>query len=268
MAMLDEIFKREFNQTRNHLKGGTSIYELGIKPKALPKNDFYNVKGIEVDYFSKLNDSNVMLLPRGYELRKRLLKSKDERGFRVDKDGNVRTVAVSVPKGSVAVMSPMPIGLPYMYREDGYDYVDYIEAGGSRRYIYILPTSVLYKANFNALAMSTKKMKSFSGVSLKTWNMGILNLCIVPYRVGRTYDNTIILKVKQSLDFSKEVNQLIGVLESNGVISNPSDYMLDDGENIGVTPIDPAYDSMEYLPLEVSSLADANIKGVEDIMDV
>lgn len=268
MATLDEIFKSEFNKTRNNLKGYISIYDLGIKPKSLPKNDFYNVKGVEVDYYSKLNDSNVMILPRGYELRRRLLKAKDEGGFRTDKDGNVRTVVVSVPKGSVAVMSPMPIGLPFSFKAEGYDYVDYIEVDGKRRYIYILPTSVLYKANFNALALSTKKMKAFSGVAVKTWNMGILNICIVPYKVGRTYESTIILKVKQSLDFSKDVDQLIKVLESKGVISNPVDYMTEEGENIGVSPIDPSFDSIEYNPLEPTSLADANIKGVEDIMDV
>ena len=69
MATLDEIFKSEFNKTRNNLKGYISIYDLGIKPNSLPKNDFYNVKGVEVDYYSKLNDSNLMILPRGYELR-------------------------------------------------------------------------------------------------------------------------------------------------------------------------------------------------------
>ena len=222
MATLDEIFKSEFNKTRNNLKGYISIYDLGIKPKSLPKNDFYNVKGVEVEYYKKLNDSNVMLVPRGFELRRRLLKAKDEGGFRRDKDGN----------------------------------------------IYILPTSVLYKTNFNALAISTKKMKCFSGVAIKTWNMGILNICVVPYKVGRTYESTIILKVKQSLDFTKDVAQLTKVLESKGVISNPVDYMTEEGENIGVTPIVPAYDSIEYNPVEISSLADANIKGIEDIIDV
>ena len=51
MATLDEIFKGEFNKTRNNLKGYISIYDLGIKPKSLPKNDFYNVKGVEVEYY-------------------------------------------------------------------------------------------------------------------------------------------------------------------------------------------------------------------------
>ena len=268
MATLDEIFKGEFNKTRNNLKGCVSIYDLGIKPKSLPKNDFYNVKGVEVEYYKKLNDSNVMLVPCGFELRRRLLKAKDEGGFRRDKDGNIRTVEVSVPRGSVAVMSPMPLGLPFSFKAEGYDYVDYIEEGGKRRYIYILPTSVLYKTNFNALAISTKKMKCFSGVAIKTWNMGILNICVVPYKVGRTYESTIILKVKQSLDFTKDVAQLTKVLESKGVISNPVDYMTEEGENMGVTPIVPSYDSIEYNPVEISSLADANIKGIEDIIDV
>lgn len=268
MATLDEIFKGEFNKTRNNLKDRKSIYDLGIKPKSLPKNDFYSVKGIEVEYYNKLNDSNVMIVPRGFELRRRLLKAKDEGGFRTDKQGNVRTVEVSVPKGSIAVMSPMPLGLPFSFKAEGYDYVDYIEMEGKRRYIYILPTSVLYKVNFNALALSTKKMKCFSGVAIKTWNLGILNICVVPYKVGRTYESTIILKVKQSLDFTKEVDWVTKVLESKGVISNPLDYMTEEGENIGISPLDPAYDSIEYNPVDVSSLADAKIKGVEDIMNV
>lgn len=268
MATLDEIFKREFNKTRSNLKGYISIYDLGVKPKSLPKNDFYIVKGVEVEYYNKLNDSNVMLVPRGFKLKRRLLKAKDEVGFRKDKHGNVRTVEISVPRGSVAVMSPMPLGLPYSFRAEGYDYVDYIEEGGKRRYIYILPTSVLYRANFNALALSTKKMKSFSGVAVKTWNMGILNICVIPYKVGRTYESTIILKVKQGLDFTKDVNNLTKFLESRGVISSPVDYMTEEGENIGISLLTPAYDLVEYNPVELSSLADANIRGVEDIMNV
>lgn len=267
MATLDDIFKREFNQTRNNLKGRVSIFDLGLKPTALPKQDLYTVKGIELEHYSNLNDTNVMLVPRGVELKQRLMKAKGEKGFRTDREGNVRTVTVAVPKGSVAVISTKAIGVPYSFRSDGFSYVDYMEVGKSRKYIYIIPSIYLYKVNLNALALSTKKMKAYSGVSVKTWNLGILNICVIPYKPNRSYENTVILTVKQGLDFTKEVNSLIGSLVKLGVISDPLDYITDEGVNLAINDIDPAYNVMEYDSVGVVSLADSSNKTIEEVLN-
>lgn len=272
MATLDEIFEREFNQTRASLKVGSSIYDLKLTPRTLPRQDFYSVQGIKEDYYSKLNDTNVYLLPRGQKLERRLLTSEGQ--FRVRKDGSYFTVSVSVPKNSLAVVSNRPIGLPFSYKADGFDYVDYMEIGGSsgdhkvKRYIYIIPKQYLYKVHFNALALSSKKMKSYQGIAIKSWNLGVLNLCIIPYKPNRTYANTVILLAKVGTDFSKEISSLVGDLVRLGVISEPYEYLMPDGRNIGIEDIEPAYNFMEYVPHEVSPLSSLTDKDLEDIIGV
>lgn len=271
MATLDDIFKREFNQCRASLTSTNTIFDLNLQPKALPKDDFYNVRGIEVDYYSKLNTSNVMLVPRGVKLEKRMQGS--DGGLRRKKDGSYFTIEVKVPKGSVAVVSNIAIGLPNRFSAEGYDYVDFIELKNpkgevvGRRYTYILPRSVLYKVNFNALALSSRKMKSYQGVSIKSWNLGVLHLCIIPYKPKRTYANTVILVAKPSLDFSKEVEQLTLTLQNLGVISAPLDYITSEGENLGMSVIDPAYSSMEYISTELTPLSSLSEKDLESLLN-
>ena len=272
MATLDEIFKREFNQTRSYLKSGISIYDLVLQPTTLPKQDFYNVKGIDDKYYGRLNDYNVSPLPRGYELKRRQLNSNGE--FRVRKDGSFFIVNVSVPRGSVAVLSHLAIGLPFSYKVGGFDYVDYIEVKNdsgevtSRRYIYILPRKYLYKTNFNALAISSKKMKAYQGISIKTWNCGVLYLCVIPYKPNRTYASTIVLTAKVGTNFSNEISSLIGTLYNKGVISNPADYITSEGENVAIDDVDPAYNFMEYAPIDAVSLGSLSEKDLDEVLGV
>ena len=73
MATLDEIFKKEFNQSRSGLSSQGNIYDLKLPKGSLPSKDFYTVKSVDEEYYDKLNDCNVMLLPKGYPLTRRLL---------------------------------------------------------------------------------------------------------------------------------------------------------------------------------------------------
>lgn len=274
MATLDDIFKKEFNQTRNNLPNQGNIYDLKLPTGSLPRRDFYTVKNISEDYYSSMNDCNVMVLPKGYPLTRRLLNSDGQ--FRIKKDGSFFTINVKLPKDSVAVVYNKPIGLPYNYqtKTGGYDYVDYYvmkDDDGNplgRRYIYILPKSVLYKVNFNALALSTKKMKAFAGLSIKTWGYGVLHLCVIPYKPNLTYTSTQLLYAKGGLDFSKEISDVLSTLIRLGVVSNPTEYVLDNGENIAVTSLDPSYNVMEYEPIALSPLATLSDKELEEVLGV
>jgi len=274
MATLDDIFKKEFNQTRNNLPNQGNIYDLKLPTGSLPRRDFYTVKNISEDYYSSMNDCNVMVLPKGYPLTRRLLNSDGQ--FRVKKDGSSFTINVKLPKDSVAVVYNKPIGLPYNYqtKTGGYDYVDYYDMKDDdgnllgRRYIYILPKSVLYKVNFNALALSTKKMKAFAGLSIKTWGYGVLHLCVIPYKPNLTYTSTQLLYAKGGLDFSKEISDVLSTLIRLGVVSNPTEYVLDTGENIAVTSLDPSYNVMEYEPIALSPLATLSDKELEEVLGV
>ena len=274
MTTLDEIFKKEFNLSRNNMSNQGNIYDLKLPKGSLPKRDFYTVKNITEGYYDTLNDSNVMVLPKGYPLTRRLLNSDGQ--FRIKKDGSFFTINVKLPKDSVAVVYNKPIGLPYNHqtKTGGYDYVDYFDIKDDngnivgRRYIYILPKSVLYKVNFNALALSTKKMKSFAGLSIKTWGYGVLHLCVIPYKPNLTYTSTQLLYAKGSLDFSKEISDVLTVLIKLGVVSNPTEYVLETGENIAVSSLDPAYNVMEYEPIALSPLASLSEKELEEVLGV
>lgn len=274
MATLDEIYKKDFNKARSSVPPQGTIYDLKLPTGTLPKQDFYNVKGITEEYYDKLNETNVMLLPRGTELKRRLLNSDGQ--FRVKKDGSFFTIEIKLPKNAVAVVSNRKIGLPYNHKTDseGYDYVDYIDVKDDKgnitgkHYIYILPKSVLYKLNFNALAISTKKMKSYSGLSIKTWGYGVLNLCIIPYKPNLTYTSTQILFAKGGLNFDKEIHSVLSELIKLGIVSNPQDYILDDGENIAVTALDPSYNAMEYEATSVTPLASLTDKELDEVLSV
>lgn len=274
MPTLDEIYKKDFNKARSSVPPQGTIYDLKLPKGSLPVKDFYNVKGITEEYFDKLNETNVMLLPRGYQLTRRLLNSDGQ--FRVKKDGSFFTIDIKLPKNAVAVVSNQKIGLPYNHVADseGYDYVDYVDVKDDKgnitgkRYIYILPKSVLYKVNFNALAISTKKMKSYSGLSIKTWGFGVLNLCVIPYKPNLTYTSTQILFARGSLNFNKEIHDVLSELIKLGIVSNPQDYILDDGENIGVVALDPAYNTFEYEPVSLTPLASLTDKELDEVLGV
>lgn len=270
MATLDTIFKREFKTSRNRLGEHLSLFELPLKKGNLPRVDFYRVLGIEDQYFSRLNNANVMIM-RGTELERRLLNTRGE--FRVDKTGKLLKEVVPVPRGSIAVLSKVRLGLPFKYKLDGYDYVDYIDSTNdrgeviSRKYIYILPKDKLYKTNLNALAISNRTMKAFSSIKIATWGVGFLYLNVIPYKPNRQYQNTVVLSVKNSLDFSKEISTVMGDLVRLGLISNPSEYVLETGENIAITQQPPAYDSFEYTPYEQSNLSKVSDQEFEEMIN-
>ena len=111
-------------------------------------------------------------------------------------------------------------------------------------------------------------MKSFSGMSIKTWGYGVLHLCVIPYKPNLTYTSTQILFAKGGLDFSKEIHSVLSTLVKLGVVSNPQDYVLDTGENIAVTMLDPAYNVMEYEAVSLTPLASLTDKELEEVLGV
>lgn len=305
VATLTEIFKREFKTARANLPVNTSIYDLNLPQSSLPKGNFYVVDGITEDLYKDLNGQHVMLYPRqgGKPLERRRLNSEGE--FMYDRQGNHRIDEIPCPKGYVAVVSRFALTLPYEAERNGYNYVDYFdlpesEANGLksskakadielydlfgygeeenssadvvegeepliRHFIYVLPKSVLYKVHFNALAVSSKTMKAYEGISVKTWTSGVLHICVIPYKAGNTYANTVILDVKPSLDFEEEVSELLGYLVQHGIMSDPYEYLTDEGENLGISEVVPAYDKFEYQSKDLYSLDNVAEQEFEEV---
>ena len=111
-------------------------------------------------------------------------------------------------------------------------------------------------------------MKSYSGLSIKTWGYGVLNLCIIPYKPNLTYTSTQILFAKGGLNFDKEIHSVLSELIKLGIVSNPQDYVLDDGENIAVTALDPSYNAMEYEATSLTPLASLTDKELDEVLGV
>ena len=51
-------------------------------------------------------------------------------------------------------------------------------------------------------------------------------------------------------------------------MSNPLDYVLDTGENVAVTMLDPAYNVMEYEAVSLTPLASLTDKELEEVLGV
>ena len=57
MATLDEIFKKEFNQSRSSLSSQGNIYDLKLPKGSLPSKDFYTVKNVDAgDRCTKISE--------------------------------------------------------------------------------------------------------------------------------------------------------------------------------------------------------------------
>lgn len=218
------------------------------------RNVEYKVESIEKEHYDLLNNTVVTKLPSGSLVQRRVI-DKAKRQFKRDEEGNYVFEKVVVPNGSSAVLSNVKISLPYsMYLscEDGFGYVDY---RGSK-YLYIIPNDYLYKINLTALVLSVKNMKCFSGMCYQSWDMGKVFLNIIPYNPNAKYTGSKVLCVKRGLDYSKEVQVLVGYWQMVKFIPPIGYCDLEDGSNLCILPdkITVGYEEAEYEMIEPISL--------------
>lgn len=264
MRTLEEVFIKEFKAKRAN-SNTVSLFNLGLKDASIGRVTMFQVSGIEVDYFKELNDTNVMLIPSGTKLEKRRFNSKGEPIKK--SSGGYMSYDYSLPKGSRAVYSKVNIKLPSSFKETGYDYVDYVDKGNTRYFIYVLPKTVIYRLYNTALALSTKKLSGYSTLKLNTWNAGVLYLCVIPYKGGRKYQATIVLQVSYGLDYSIKTKEVLEKLITDGVMSPYDLYETEEKGNLGYEQIDSPLNVIDYVLKDIMSLAEISENDIEAILE-
>lgn len=260
MYSLEQVFIKEFKQAVN-LSGYKDIFKIPLpaetKTWEISGTALFGVQDIEDEYYSKLNKSLVSKFPSDKRLARRVI-DKATRSFKRDEEGNFCFSDVTVPGGSMAVISGKKLGLPFNYKCEGFDYVDFIEkAEGTIEYIYIIPKKFLYQVNQTALVLSVKNMKNFSGMGYTTWNNGRIFLHVIPYKPSSTYIGSKVLKTGYGLDYSKEISLIVNFWILTGLIPNIRLTELATGENLALKKTDVGYE--EYIPIETTSLGDKEL---------
>ena len=248
--------------------GYKDIYNIPL-PKECDKwevsgTELYAIKGIEDDYYGKLNKTIVKKLPKGFSAKRRVI-DKVNRNYKKDNNGSYIYEDYKVPSGSIVVLSEVSIELPYsryMSDKDGFGYIDFVKRDGKVLYMYAIPKSKLYKINQTALAISVKNMKNFSGMGIVSWSSGTLFIHIIPYNPNSNYVGSKILKTGYTLNYTKDVDTLVKYWENRGVIPNIGLCGMQDGGNLCLKPTVVGYDS--YIPIEQLPLSDKEIFGSEE----
>ena len=228
MPSLEEIFYKEFNQMLSQRKaqcGVVNLYDLALPDDvASGKIDTHEkvlIKGIDDEYYSKLNNTEAILLSRPNLKRRKF----DYKGEFIKKDDNFVYEEVDVHTGCVAIISKEKLGVPLKYKpNDDFTYVDMIskatESGEvDRRYIYILPKKYCYKLNQVALVISLNKMRVYyNGISMALQNGNVIYLYTIPYKPSKSERSYRCIGTKTSLDFSQELNSIRDFWLKNNIL--------------------------------------------------
>lgn len=256
---LEGTFIKEF---RSAVKpaGYKDIYNIPLPKECKDWNvsgtELYSIKGIEEPYFEKLNKTMIRRLPRDKKAQKRKIDPKT-RSFARDEEGNYIYEEITIPTGSLVVLSDMKIGLPHekLHKvSEGYGYIDFVMTSESLEYMYILPKDVLYRVHQTALALSVRNMKNYAGCGYVTWSNGTIFLHIIPYNPNSSYTGTKILKTGYTLNFGKEIQLLLDFWQKTGLIPNLKLCELQDGSNLATKVTEVGYD--EYEPVDTLPIND------------
>jgi hypothetical protein len=258
---LESVFIREFKNSIVNI-GAKDIYSVPLPDSCkgwnISGSELYAIKGIEDEYFGKLNISLVKRIPKGTEAKRRVI-DKAKRTFKRDSDGNFIYEDAKIPNGCIVIESDRSIGLPYGYKcKEGCDYIDFIkDKEGTILYLYAIPKKFLYKVNQTALALSVKNMKNYSGMGYVTWNMGKIFLHIIPYNPNSQYVGTKILKTGTKTKYDAEINEIVGYWQKVGLIPNIALSGLSTGENLVMIPTQVGY--IDYSPVGELSIGDVEV---------
>lgn len=226
----------------------------------------YAIRGIpdDLEGFNGLNKTFVYAIPKKYAIQQRIV-DKVTRGFKVDEEGKFLHKDITISSGSIAIYTIKKLAVPYVYFEkqiDGYGFIDTIHDNETNKdmYMYILPKTVVYQTNQTALALSVKSMKGYKGMGYVTWDSGTIFLHIIPYKPRLEYMGTKILKTGCTLNYDKEVRDIVIFWIQNRFIPDISLTSVEHNEhNLALKPPSVWYD--EYIPVEQLALGDKEVFG-------
>ena len=271
MSTLEDVFVQEFRQAVSNV-GFKNIYKIPVpgccNNWSVSGTELFLVKGISdaEQYFNRLNSTVVKKLPANYVAKRRVV-DKTTRGYKVDKEGKFIYEDYQVPQGSIVVLSPVQIGLPYKgytsATKSGFGYIDFVEKNaGDVEYMYVIPNTCLYQINQLALAMSVTNMKNYYGRGYVTWQHGTIFLHIIPYKPNAKYVGSRILATKYTLDFKEEIKALLDFWQYAGIIPNLQLCTLFDGTNLALKPTNTGYTG--YVPVDNIAIGDKVVYGEDD----
>lgn len=265
MASAESIFIKEFNRNIRSASINKDIFSIKlpeeVKNWSVSGSDLLAVNGIpdSSGVYYGLNRSIVKKLPRGVVASKRKVDIVT-RDFVRDENNRYVYEDVKIPKGSMVIVSNKSLAIPYGYKsEDGFGYVDFIQNGKNREYLYIVPKVYLYETHQTALALSVKNMKNFKGMGYQTWENGVIYLHIIPYKPNSTYVGSKILKTSHKLDYGKEIKSIVDFWIKERVIPNVALCETEDRGNLVLKPTARGY--MDYSQREELSLGEKEIYG-------
>ncbi len=249
MRTVDECFARDFKLMMAYARSKSNGLNLSSIPvpefegvsKGELKGHMFLVKGVQETYFEKLNGEEVQLIPKT-NLKKRIAGSNG--AFLVDKKGNEQTEDVTVPAGSVVILSSRSIKLKNWVLDgevkkkhkptEGFKYVDYVETREGKKYLYVIPKSFVYRLNMCALVLAPNTRRVYyKGSRLALTNGSFVNLYVVPYTYRNSQDSRVI-GVKSSVTFDTEVQTLLKGWVTRGILFNPTLTQLE-GQVGGIT---------------------------------
>lgn len=275
----DAVFVKEFDMMVRELTAVRTADIVSIPTPdsfSLSKMDTsfeqVTIKGIEIEYYSKLNGTVAYLLSRPKLVRKKFNSNGD---YVKDKDGNYFTEDVVVHKDCIAILSKVKIGVPNKFKTEGYEYVDlYVADNGKTKelyYIYIIPRSVAYKLNLCALCLSLDRPKKiYGGCQVYLYSGHKVYLYIAPYKISSVTRNYRVFTVKPSIDLTKEYKELLTFWGENGIIFN-IEYLwlsevIGDRDNAGYTILNNTLDEYVCYDENVSMANDINTIEELDII--
>lgn len=268
MRNLEDLFIREFKR-EVRLMGSKDVYSVPlpeeVKSWTVSGAEQYRVFGIEVEHFSALNDTIVKRIPKGYEVKRRVI-DKVNRSYKRDEDGDFVYQKYAIPSGSTVVTSTINLNLPYktyINPPKGFGYVDFIETKNEGTlFIYVIPNEYLFRINQTALALSVKNMKNYQGIGYLTWDNGVMFLHTIPYNPNASYIGTKILKTGMTLDYVNEMHIISDYWEKVGFMPKIEYCSLQNSENLALKPTVTGYD--EYNPVESLCVGSKELFGEDN----
>lgn len=267
MRSADLLFSTEFKKMmddRRAIAKPFSIAKLPIPPHpsltaVKPRGKKALIKGITEMFFDRLNNTEVEFLVKT-SLKKRKVLS--DGSFKRNEKGDIETIDIAVPRGSVAVISDISIGLTRTVDgkvhkvSEGFRYVDFISNAKGRKYIYIVPRQYVYRLNMGALILTMNKRRNYyKGVKLALQNGSYIYAYAIPYQYREMMDVRI-LSLKSSCMFDEELNVLMQGWSRVGIIYHTELTKLENNAhgvtNLGVQWLDGTLPYEEYKRYGVS----------------
>ena len=241
MPSLEQIFAKEFKnmcQQRVAITGTFALEQLAV-PKfssGIDKKRRILIKGIEDEYYSKLNNEECI-----YWARPNLKRRKFGAGgkYLKDKAGNYILEDVPLTQGCVAVISKRKVGVPLKHKPTkGFQYVDCVVKRNDEGeiidccYIYIIPKEHCFMLNQCALVLSLNRLRSYyTGLSVVLQSGHTIYVHVIPYNPLREQQSYRVLASKTSCNFKEDIEKLIAFWQSMGMAFSYNDTMLTEPVN-------------------------------------